>query len=347
MALVEQRPETAAPVGLRRPDASRFPFPVPNGWFAVARADEVERGAVLPVHYFGQDLVVFRTAGGEPHVLEAYCAHLGAHLGVGAGSPLSKEPGPGCVHGDTIVCPFHGWRYDGTGRCVEIPYGEGRIPDRARVRSFPTVERNGLVLAWHHLRDEPPAWDVPRLPELQGDPDWVPPIYTDRIIETALQELAENDHDTAHFVFVHGADRIPDTEFATAPDGRVKTTTAVIPAGRPMGGDDGVTLDHDVPFSRETHQLGYSMMRIPGVLTFLAASSPIEVDRTHQRWVFTYPRALGDAAGQAVVDAFAASGIYQDIPIWEHKRYVERPLLVKGDGPIAEYRRWVRQFYSA
>jgi hypothetical protein len=55
---------------------------------------------------------------------------------------------------------------------------------------------------------------------------------------------------------------------------------------------------------------------------------------------------MGDEMGQAVVDAFAQTGIYQDIPIWEHKVYREQPLLVKGDGPIAEFRRWAKQFYS-
>ena len=47
-----------------------------------------------------------------------------------------------------------------------------------------------------------------------------------------------------------------------------------------------------------------------------------------------------------MIDRFARAGIYQDIPIWEHKKYREHPVLVKGDGEIAEYRRWVAQFYS-
>lgn len=332
-----------SPIGIRRPGSGRFPFPVPNGWFGVARSDEVPPGGALAAHYFGRDLVVFRGTSGAVHVLDAYCAHLGAHLAAGAGSHLDRDPGPATVCDDTIVCPFHAWRYDGSGRCVEIPYSDGRIPERARVRAFPTVERNGLVFAWHHLDGAPPAWEIPALDDF-ADPDYVEPIFTDRVIRTALQELAENDHDSAHFVYVHGAEVPPVQQYELHPNGRVKTTTATIPAGRAIG--NAVTLDHDVPFSRETHQLGYVLLRIPGVMSFMAASSPVDVDVTHQRWVFTYPKRLG-AAGRAVVDAFADNGIYQDIPIWEHKRYVERPLLVKGDGPIAEYRRWVAQFYSS
>jgi hypothetical protein len=47
-----------------------------------------------------------------------------------------------------------------------------------------------------------------------------------------------------------------------------------------------------------------------------------------------------------MIDRFARAGIYQDIPIWEHKKFRAHPVLVKGDGEIAEYRRWVAQFYS-
>ena len=57
-------------------------------------------------------------------------------------------------------------------------------------------------------------------------------------------------------------------------------------------------------------------------------------------------RAVGDEAGREIIDAFSKSGIYHDIPIWNHKIYKERPLLVQGDGRIMEYRRWARQFYS-
>jgi phenylpropionate dioxygenase-like ring-hydroxylating dioxygenase large terminal subunit len=306
-----------------------FPLPVPNGWFGVAQSDELGPGEVLNRHYFGRDLVVFRTGSGRPHVLEAYCAHMGAHLGVGPGAPSSPEPGPGRVAGECLACPFHGWRYDGTGRCVEIPYSQGRIPEQARVRAFPTVEKNGLILAWHHLLDKPPAWELPDLPEF-CDPEWVGPVYTDRYIDTSLQDVTENDQDVVHFRYVHGAESVPEQE--TRFEGRIRYTVGP----RRDGGT----------FSRETFQLGYGVLRIPGSLSFVYASSPIDAEHTHQRWVFVYPRALGDAQARQTIDAFSSSGIYQDIPIWNHKIYRERPLLVQGDGRILEYRRWARQFYS-
>ena len=58
--------------------------PIPNGWFAVAFSKELVDGEVKRVRYFGEELVLFRTRSGRAAVLDAYCPHLGAHLGVGA-----------------------------------------------------------------------------------------------------------------------------------------------------------------------------------------------------------------------------------------------------------------------
>ena len=76
----------------------------PTGWFVVAWSSDVAPGDVKRLHYFGRELVCFRTEGGEVSVLDAYCQHLGGHLGVG-----------GHVEGDEIVCPWHGWHWRGDG----------------------------------------------------------------------------------------------------------------------------------------------------------------------------------------------------------------------------------------
>jgi hypothetical protein len=55
----------------------------PRGWFVIQFSDELGRGDVKPLRYFGKDLVLFRTESGKPAILDAYCPHLGAHLGHG------------------------------------------------------------------------------------------------------------------------------------------------------------------------------------------------------------------------------------------------------------------------
>ena len=64
--------------------SGRYPFPAyPNGWFRMAYSAELAVGEVAPLHFLGRDLVLFRDEEGEAHVLDAFCPHLGAHLGIG------------------------------------------------------------------------------------------------------------------------------------------------------------------------------------------------------------------------------------------------------------------------
>jgi len=89
-----------------------FPYTSqPTGWFQLGWSEDFPAGAVVPLRYFAQDLVAYRGASGAVHLFDAYCPHLGAHLGYG-----------GKVDGDDIVCPFHAWRFDCEGCNVDIPY---------------------------------------------------------------------------------------------------------------------------------------------------------------------------------------------------------------------------------
>ena len=110
-----------------------------------------------PSRWLARDLVIWRGEDGAAHVMDAYCPHMGAHLGYG-----------GRVEGCNLVCPYHWWEYDGDGANVRIPYAD-RPNGKARVRSYPTIDRNGLIMFWYHPNGDPPAWDVPEIPEL-SDP---------------------------------------------------------------------------------------------------------------------------------------------------------------------------------
>ena len=125
----------------------------------------------------GENMVAFRnSANGEAFVLEAYCKHLGAHLGVGGKVVNSK-----CVQ-----CPFHGWLYDGeTGKCVDhdgkpieaklCSYNEDlgergkqlkwveKEKEEVRLRKYPVCEMNGFIYVWIHAMEEhqnEPLWPM-------------------------------------------------------------------------------------------------------------------------------------------------------------------------------------------
>jgi phenylpropionate dioxygenase-like ring-hydroxylating dioxygenase large terminal subunit len=296
----------------------RFPFPVPNGWFIVARADELGAGEVMPLSAFGRELVLFRTGAGEPCLLDAHCPHLGAHLGVG-----------GRVDGDTIQCPFHGWRFDGgSGQCVEVPYDEvDFIPKRANARAYPTLERNHMIWAWHHLEGGEPFYDVPVVPEFD-DPDWLPMEVREFPVATCCQEMAENNFDAVHFKYVHGYDVIPTQDDVL--EGYYKRSETT-----------------DGTFVREGFGLGLGVLRMNAerTFTFLSSTTPLDEENVLVRWLFTAPRSCGADAAVAAADNFCA-GVTQDIPIWENKVYKDPPVLRPMEKSVTEYRRWARQFYS-
>jgi nitrite reductase/ring-hydroxylating ferredoxin subunit len=294
----------------------RYPFGVPDGWFVVAEAADLAPGDVRALHYFDRDLVLYRTAGGVPRVMDAHCPHLGAHLAVG-----------GRVEEECIRCPFHGWRFEGeSGNCVEIPYGDvTRIPPRAHARSYPTLERNHMIWAWHHTQGGDPFYDVPEVPEFHDD-DWLPIVVRDFEIRVSAQDMAENNVDFSHFRYVHGTDAIPEDEFIT--DGTYKKT---------IGGGGN--------FIREGFGLGLGVLRIAGYTTFLSSTTPLDAGNVHVRWVFTAPRANGESAAHDAAESFCA-GVSQDIPIWENKVYRDPPVITKTEKLILEHRRWSEQFYS-
>jgi nitrite reductase/ring-hydroxylating ferredoxin subunit len=308
----------------------RFPFPLPNGWFRVAFADELAAREVRPLRYFGKDLVLAVFEDGTPQVFDAHCPHLGAHLGHG-----------GRIEDDALRCPFHGWRFRQDGSCAGIEYAT-RTPKNARLRSWPTQVRNGLVWVWHHVEAKAPSWDVPEV-GVVGDPDWSPLLHERFSVRTHNQEIAENTADPAHFAVVHGFSQ--PAELVITFDGARYRSTSSFDAPRRDGSTIPSTLDV------AWYGLGLGVTRSTGSLeiAFLGTGTPVDVDEIDYCFSFTVCQARGFALdrgpGRAAIDE-AMRQVRQDIPIWENKRYMARPQLCDGDGPIPRFREWAQQFYS-
>jgi 3-ketosteroid 9alpha-monooxygenase subunit A len=319
--------------------AEVFSLGIPMGWYPVADAVELARGDVRELRAFGQDLVLFRTESGVPHILDAYCPHLGAHLAVW---PDDK---PARAEGETIRCPFHHWRFDGKGHCVEIPYTK-RVPSAFQnqqvIRSWPVEERMGLIYVWHHPNAEPPAWE-PHVFEEVGNPDWVHVIREEWIIEAPIQEIQENLVDRAHFRTVHGASPPEAMEYSF--EGIVYKGKSNSPFTRRNGTRDFACVEPYMvgPGQAYTLHTGYMPSLNFGQML------PIEMDKTRNRLDISLKREDADKFGEAGIRAIAKEVIRQlnqDLAIWNRKRYVPKPLLAKGDGPIAQFRQWYAQFYA-
>jgi nitrite reductase/ring-hydroxylating ferredoxin subunit len=154
--------------------------PYARGWYLVAWSAELVPGQVKPVQAFGKAFVLYRAEDGTPVLLDGHCPHLGAHLGHG-----------GRVQGDSIVCPFHAWRFGAHGRCVEVPYAT-RIPPRAAVGAYRVAEHSGMILTFHAPDGVAPDYEVPVLPEV-NDPAWTPlQVASDRGAHAAARGHREH-----------------------------------------------------------------------------------------------------------------------------------------------------------
>jgi 3-ketosteroid 9alpha-monooxygenase subunit A len=285
---------------------------------------------VRALRYFGRDLVLVRTGSGVVRLFDAFCPHLGAHLGHGAR-----------IEGEALRCPFHGWRFATDGRCIEIPYAR-RIPASATLRPWPTEVRNQIVWAWFHPAGGAPEWSVPEIPEVE-DPDWSPLLHHRWRVRTRNQEIAENTSDPAHFEVVHGFAEVPSPEIRF--DGhRYRSFTAYeVPRS------DGALVASTLEVT--WHGLGIGLTRSTGTLEllFVGTLTPVDEDSVDVCFSFSVCTGRGLSPESGIGKASIAEALRQmeqDIPIWENKCFRERPRLCDGDGPIGRFREWARQFYA-
>jgi 3-ketosteroid 9alpha-monooxygenase subunit A len=300
----------------------------PKGWFVVAFSDEIAKGQAVRLKYFGEEMVAFRGEDGNVHVLDGYCAHMGAHLGAG-----------GKVVDNCVVCPFHSWKYAGTGECVAIPYAK-KIPTKARQKAWLTREVNGVVLLHHDSTGAPPEWDIPVIPE-HGAPDWLPWARNMYHVKTHPREIIENIADKGHFPTVHKTEIV---DFELKVEGHKATQITTGRALLPGGGVDNFTS------SSTYHGPGYLLMRMAGALDnyMLVAHTPVDQGSVDLRMGVMLKIVGNRSKTEGFVAHYMAnikSGFEDDMKIWENKLYREHPVFCDGDGPIGQARRWYRQFY--
>jgi 5,5'-dehydrodivanillate O-demethylase len=162
-------------------------------WHPIAAAGALEASPfrTLEVRVMGEDLVLFRDRTGQLGLIERWCSHRRVNLAYGV------------VEEDGLRCQYHGWKFDGAGRCVEQPFEEtvrpdGRFREKCGIKGYPVQELAGLVFAY---MGPPPA---PLLPP------WEPLLWDNVVRDIAISELPcnwlqcqENSLDPVHAEWLH------------------------------------------------------------------------------------------------------------------------------------------------
>lgn len=179
-------------------------------WFPFVPSDAlVAGGEPFPVRLLGEDLVAFRTEEGVPGLVGAYCAHRRA--------PMLYARNEGCG----LRCVYHGWQYDVSGRCRDMPAEPetSRFKDHVSIPAYRCEERNGIVWAFMGTQDPP---ELPQFEWNLVDPANV--YVSFRVQETDWLSAAEGELDSAHAPILHG--RLDTTS--------KRSTTASATSGRPI-----------------------------------------------------------------------------------------------------------------
>jgi phthalate 4,5-dioxygenase oxygenase subunit len=160
-------------------------------WIPALLASELPSADCAPVRVtlLSEPLIGFRDTNGTPALISEFCAHRHASLFFGR----NEECG--------IRCAYHGWKYDVTGACVDMPSEPetSRFREHISIRAYPAVERGGVI--WAYLG--PPA-DQPPVPELE----WALVPEENRYISKRIQEsnwlqALEGGIDSSHVSFLH------------------------------------------------------------------------------------------------------------------------------------------------
>jgi phthalate 4,5-dioxygenase oxygenase subunit len=173
-------------------------------WIPVLLAEELPENECPPVRVklLSERLLAWRDTQGRYALTDEFCAHRGISLWFGR----NEQNG--------LRCPYHGWKYDHTGQCIDVPSEpeESGFCKKIKLKSYPLVERGGVLWTYMgppELQPPPPEWEFATVPREQS-------IITKRLQECNWLQALEGGIDSSHVSFLHRGDLNTDPMFKGA-----------------------------------------------------------------------------------------------------------------------------------
>jgi 5,5'-dehydrodivanillate O-demethylase oxygenase subunit len=159
-------------------------------WLAIHRSEDLPKGHARPIRIMSEDYTLYRGEGGgssgRAQVLDYRCPHRGAPLHLG------------WVEGDALRCLYHGWKFDCSGQCLEMPAEDPNFARKVAARSYPTQEYMGLVFAYFGEGAPPPFPPFPASPD-----ESLIHVWNAETVPCNWLQCYENSADEVHVAFVH------------------------------------------------------------------------------------------------------------------------------------------------
>jgi phenylpropionate dioxygenase-like ring-hydroxylating dioxygenase large terminal subunit len=309
-------------------------------WLAVGWSASVKSGELMPVRLLGRDVVLWRDSGGI-HAWEDLCIHRGAKLSLGQ------------VRDNCVVCPYHHWTYDSSGKCVFIPSHPDQPPPlKARANVFHAQEKYGIV--WVALGA--PSHEVPSFPEGE-DASFRKVLAGPYRFRAKGPRIIENFLDVAHLPFVHAGllgdpsrAQIEDYEVETTPNGVIAHDIKIWQPN-PDGTGTPAQVLYDYAVARPL-TASFRKRQHGKCFTMLDTVTPIEggADRDDESlaWVVLALN-YADEATDEDLRAFQDRVSLQDKAIVESQRPellpldLQAELHLRSDRMAIAYRRWLKE----
>ncbi|KAF9177719.1 hypothetical protein BGZ51_008344 [Haplosporangium sp. Z 767] len=328
--------------------ALQFPPPYPNGWYKLAKSGDVKPGQVININGLGRSFAVFRGEDDEQvHVLGALCPHLGANIAIG-----------GVVEGNTVACPFHGWKFDGSGACIDIPYSKS-IPSLARTKRWTHREYAGIIVIWYDAEDREPMYEPVPSPLAEGTFRRVG--YRKSTVPMHIQDFAENTTDWMHFSLLHDRLSIPildrflyikhrtecNFDEETNPYNFVFTDRATVHtifSDKPIKAAEALA---QVEFTGPGGLVFFRLFTPRGLVVIIKSFLPVGekgLQLTMEDEIYAENSVPYLVALHVIREANKTFD--DDIFVWRHKTYVHRPVFAKEDAPVKKLRNYYKRFYS-